>query len=123
MNTQTIVTPSGERLVILPETDYNRLLEAVEDAADIAAGDEVLRKLSAGEEELLPSEFVDRLLAGESPLRLWREHRRLTSAALAEKAEVAQSYISEIETGKKEGGLKTMKKLADALGIGLEDLV
>jgi len=123
MNTQTIVTPSGERLVVLPEAEYNRLLEAAEDAADIAAGDEALRKLAAGEEELLPSEFVDRLLAGESPLRLWREHRRLTGAALAEKAEVAQSYISEIETGKKEGGLKTMKKLADALDIGLEDLV
>lgn len=122
MNTQTITTPNGDRLIVLPEADYLKLLEAAEDAADRASIAEVRGKLAAGEEEMLPAAFVDRLIAGENPLRVWREHRGLTCSALAEKAGVVQSYISEIETGKKDGSLKTMKKLADALNVSIDDI-
>jgi hypothetical protein len=38
---------------------------------------------AAGEEELVPSDVVERLLAAENPIRVWRTHRGLTSAALA----------------------------------------
>lgn len=117
-----IITPAGERLAVLPEAEYLKLVESAEDAADRAAVADIRRKLASGEEELLPASFVDRILAGESPLRVWREHRGLSASALAEKAAVAQSYVSEIETGKKDGSLKTMRKLADALGVSIDDL-
>ena len=123
MNTQTIMTPTGERLIILLEADYNLLLEAAENAADRSAAADIKRKLANGEEEMLPSAFVDRMLSGENVLRLWREYRGLSSAALAEKAGVSQSYISEIETGKKDGSVRTMKKLAEALNVSLDDIV
>ena len=82
-----ITTPGGEELVLLPKDEYERLVEAAEDLADIAAYDEAMRKLAAGEDELIPSEIVDRLLfSDESPVRVWRDHRGLTVKELAEAA-------------------------------------
>lgn len=123
MTAQTIVTPSGERLVLLPEAEYEALLAAAEEAADGAAVEAFRRKLAAGEEELLPAAMVDRVLAGESLVRVWRDHRGLTSKALAEKAGIAQAYLSQIEAGKREGTTDTLRKLATALGVSIDDLV
>lgn len=120
---QTITAPNGERMVMLSETDYNKLMELVEDAEDAASIELFKARLARGAEELIPAEFVNRMLEGENHLRVWREYRGLTMAALAEKADVAQSYISEIETGKKEGSVATMKKLAEALRVTIDDLV
>ncbi len=122
MNAQIIVTPAGERLVVIPEADYDVLLAAVEDAADAAAVDTFRRRLAAGEEELIPAEIVDRILDGENRIRVWRDHRRLTSAALAEKAGIAQAFLSQIETGKRDGTVDTLRKIA-ALGVTIDDLV
>ena len=121
-NLQFIVAPNGERLVVMPEDVYERLRGAAEMAGDVVAYDEAKRRLAAGEEELIPSEMVDRILAGENRVRVWREHRGMTVAALAEKAGITQPYLSQIETGKREGTLQTMKKVAEALNIGLDDL-
>ncbi len=55
MNRQIIRTSSGERLIVLPEAEYDRLIEASEMAADIAAYDAAKAKLDAGTEELLPA--------------------------------------------------------------------
>lgn len=122
MDAQTIVTPSGERLVILPEAEYRALLAAAEDAADVEAVREFRRRLEVGDEELVPGEIVERLLSGENPVRVWRDHRNMTSAALAEAAGVGQGYLSQIETGKRDGTIETMKKIAAALKVRLDDL-
>ncbi|MGE0211055.1 MAG: helix-turn-helix domain-containing protein, partial [Parvibaculaceae bacterium] len=39
------------------------------------------------------------------------------------KADIAQPYLSQIETGKREGTIRTMKRIAEALGVQLDDLV
>ena len=123
MNAQTITTPAGDRLVVLTEADFHALIEAAEDNADRVAIQEFRRKLAAGEEELIPSEVVDRLLSGENRVRIWREHRGLTAKALAEAAGIAQPFLSQIETGKREGTVDTLRKIADALSVTLDDLV
>ena len=123
MNAQPFVTPAGERLVVLPEADYRALVEAAEDAADSEALAAFRARLEAGEEELIPSEVVDRLLSGESRVRVWREYRGLRIAELAERAGIAAAYLSQIETGKRDGTVETYRKLAAALGLGLEDLL
>jgi DNA-binding XRE family transcriptional regulator len=123
MSVQIITSPTGERLVVMPEADYEALVEAAEDAADIAAVEAFRRRLAAGEEELIPAEMVMRMVAGESPVRVWREHRGLTMAALAERAGIAQPYLSQIETGKRDGTAQTMKKLALALDVTVDDLI
>jgi DNA-binding XRE family transcriptional regulator len=123
MNAQIITTPAGERLVVLPEAKYQALVEAVTDAADVAAVRRFEERLAAGEEELLPAEMVDRILDGENPIRVWRAHRGLTVKALAEQAGIASAYLSQIETGKRDGTVATVKKLADVLGVSIDDLV
>lgn len=123
MTAQFIMTATGERLVVLPEAEYAALLAIAEDAEDGEIIREFKRKLAAGEEELVPSAVVDRILNGENLVRVWREHRGLTVSALAQMAGIAQPYLSQIETGKREGTLQTMKKIADALKITLDDLV
>lgn len=123
MNAQIITSPAGERLVVLPEARYQALVEAAADAADLAAVRRFEERLAAGEEELLPAEMVDRILDGENPIRVWREHRGLTVKALAEQAGIAPAYLSQIETGKRDGTVATVKKVADVLGVTVDDLV
>jgi DNA-binding Xre family transcriptional regulator len=122
MNAQTIVTPSGERLVMLPEADYRALLAALEEVADAAAAREALAKLASGEEELVPAAVVDRLLAGENRIKVWREHRGLTISELAAAAGLSQPYVSQIESGARKGGRKALGVLAKALGVEAGDL-
>lgn len=94
-----------------------------EDAADIAAFEAFKQRLAAGEEELIPTEMVMRMVAGESPVRVWREHRGLSMAVLAERAGIAQPYPLQIETGKRDGTVETMKKLAQALDVTVDDII
>src|SRR5882757_6003007 len=123
MNAVTkFTTPSGDTMVIIPAAEYDRLVEAREMAADVAAFDEFERKLAAGEEELIPSEIVDRILDGENRVRVWREHRGMTVKALAEASGIAPAYLSQVETGKRDGTLDTYRKLADVLHLSLDEL-
>ncbi len=122
MNTRIITTPGGERLVLVPESDFEALVAAAEDNADRTAVAEFRRKLAAGEEELIPASVVERLLSNENRVRVWREHRGLSGTALAKQAGLAQAYLSQIETGAREGTLETYSKLAAALEVSLDDL-
>lgn len=116
---QKITTPGGETMVILPIAEYERLL----DAADIALADRVRAAIAAGEDELVPLEVVDRLLGNENPIKVWREHRGMSARKLAEKAGLSPAYLSEIETGRKDGSVTALKKIAMALSVDLDDLV
>lgn len=122
MSVQFITSPTGERLVVLAEADYQALVEAAEDAEDLATVRRFREKLASGEEELLPAEMVDRILDGENPIRVWREHRGLSVKTLAEKAGITPAYLSQVETGKRDGTVETLKKLAAALDVTLDDL-
>ncbi len=114
-----IVTPKGETLVILALEEYERLI----DAADVATGTKVRADIAAGRDELVPAAIVKRILAGENPVRVWREHRGLSGRALAEKVELSAAYISEIETGKKDGSVAAMMLIARALNVDIDDLI
>jgi DNA-binding XRE family transcriptional regulator len=117
-----ITTPSGDQMVVLPLAEYERLVEAVEDAADIRAYDGAKRRLAEGRDESIPAEFVDRILNGENKIRVWREYRGLTLKALAETSGLAAAYLSQIETGKREGTIETFKKIAAALRVDIDDI-
>lgn len=123
MDYQIITTPGGERLVLLPEALFNRLTSVSEDVADVAAYDAAKRKLASGEEELLPAEFAKRLIAGENPIRVWRDYRGLSSSAMASQVGIAQGYLSQIESGKRAGTVDTLKKIAGVLRVSIDDLV
>lgn len=116
---QKIITPKGETMVVLPLEEYEKLLDAV----DVAAANAVMTDIAAGTDELVPSDVVNALLDGGSPVRVWRTHRGMTARVLAEKTDLSAAYISEIETGKKEGSVSALKRIAKALNLDLDDIV
>lgn len=114
--------------VTMSRAEYKALIEAAEDAEDLAhlaAQEERERILGieATRRDCLPGELVARMLEGEHPLRLWREQRGLTLSALAARAGVAASYLSEIEGGRKPGSIAAFRRLAQALDLNVDDLV
>ena len=109
-------------MVTIPREEYDRLRAAAEDLADLQSYDRAMAALEGGEDELIPSDYADRLLNGESPLRVYRDLRGLTQISLAEKAGVNRVTVAEIETGRKQGSVATLRALADALDIALDDL-
>lgn len=123
MTIQIITSPAGERLVVLPADEYEALVQAKEDAEDLAEGLHSLGRIERGETELLPAAMVNRMLDGENLVRVWREHRGFRAKALAAAAGISATYLSEIETGKRDGTVSTMKKIAEALGVAIDDLV
>ena len=55
-------------------------------------------------------------------MRVWREHRGMTSIELADKISIDLASLSEIETGGKDGSLAVMERVAEALGVTLGDV-
>ena len=119
---QRIKTPDGNTLVVLPEEDYERLLEAAEDAHDAAAHNAVMDRIHAGAEEAIGLAHIERLAGGENPIVIYRDWRGLNQTELAAKAGIPASYLSEMESGKKPGSWDARCKIADALEIDVGDL-
>ena len=71
----------------------------------------------------MPAEYVYRMVDGEPPLRVFREWRGLSQNALAKKSGVNRVQIGDIEDRGKTGSVATLKKLAEALRITIDDLV
>ncbi|MBI5383863.1 MAG: helix-turn-helix transcriptional regulator [Verrucomicrobia bacterium] len=55
-------------------------------------------------------------------VRLYRKLSRLTQERLAEKAQLAPTYISDIERGQETISVDALQRIAKALSVGLEDL-
>ena len=109
--------------VTIPKAEYQRLCAVEEDLADIQAALAVEARIDAGIEEFVPEAVAHRLIDGEPPLRVWREHRGLSQAALARAADTSRIQIVDIESGRRTGSVRTLRRLADALGVGLDDIV
>jgi DNA-binding XRE family transcriptional regulator len=116
-------TPKGDDIVILARKEYDQLIAAAgEDAADAEAARRALDRRKKGEHSLTSAE-VDQLLAAKTPLAFYRKRAGLTQATLAERAGIAQGFLSEIEAGRKSGDVQTLRKIAELLKISLDDLV
>ena len=106
-------------MVQITRDEYDRLLQASEDLADIVAYDRAMAK----DEESVPAEFVKRMIEGESPVRVYRDLRGLTQVQLGERSGVNRVQIADIEAGRKAGSVNTVRKLADALSVTIDDLI
>lgn len=56
-------------------------------------------------------------------IRVTRENAGLSQLALAQRVGIDRSHISKLETGETDGSLKTVKKIAEALGVPLSVLL
>jgi DNA-binding XRE family transcriptional regulator len=123
MSVQILETDGKPAFAVLPIDEYRRLLDLVEDAKDAEALHRAAKRYASGKEKAIPAEVVDRLLAGEPQVRVWREHRGMTAAMLAEMIGVTPAHVSKLETGKGEPSIALLKKLAVALDVDIEALV
>ncbi|MBQ0831310.1 MULTISPECIES: helix-turn-helix domain-containing protein [unclassified Marinobacter] len=124
MSAQIIERGGKPEYAVLPYDEYLALLELAEDVRDAEDAREAIRELVSGEDEAIPAEIADRLIAGdEHPLKVWREYRELTQEALGNVAGVGKSYVSQIEAGSKTGSAKVLKALAEVLRVDIGDLL
>ena len=119
-------TATGE-VAILPRSEYDELItkaaEADEDAGTAGLVDAGLRQVASGD-VVIPKDVVDRLVAGENPVRVFREWRGFTQTYLADfKLSIGQSHLSDIETGRRTGTAATLRDIANALGVPLDLIV
>ncbi len=120
---QIIKTPDGAEMVVLPKSEYEALLSALEDAEDILVAERSLARIASGQEELITSAEMEEYLDAPTPLAFWRKKRGLTQAKLAKTVGVTQAYLSEIESGKKEARIGVLKELAATLKVTVDELV
>lgn len=115
---QIIYRRGKPAFAVVPWTDYVRLRDRAGAMSDEAIFDAAI----AADEEAFPLAVVERLLKGESPIKVFREHRRMTQAALAAAAGIDKVYVSQIETGRRIGSLATLQRIAAALKVDLDDI-
>jgi DNA-binding XRE family transcriptional regulator len=116
------ITRRGKEFAVLPLEALRKLMDDAEMLAGVKAYDAAKGRLKRGEDELIPFEITERRLARESSVKIWREYRELTQEELGRRSEVSRAMIAAIETGRKKGGIGTLKKLAAALRVDLENL-
>lgn len=119
--TVQIVKIAGQKIAMLPFEDYQKLIDVAEEKADEQAAEDAATRRDAGE-EYLPVELADRIMDGENPLRVWRTYRGLTQGQLGQEVSRQAAFISKLESGEAEGGVGLWARLADALGVTIEDI-
>ncbi|SFG89265.1 Helix-turn-helix [Palleronia marisminoris] len=105
--------------VTIDRVEYEALLAAREDLEDLRAFDRAVQN----DEESLPAALAKRALEGENLVRLCREHRDMSIGKLAERAGVHGTALSRIENGSRGARPDTIKALANALGVTVDDLI
>jgi DNA-binding XRE family transcriptional regulator len=104
---------------LVPIDEWDRIVEMLEDVADLQACDEVL---ADPKHEWVPFAVVQALVEGQNPIKVWREHRRLTREQLAERAGLDTPTITRLEEGRAEIPSELLARLATALALEPEDL-
>lgn len=122
MHIETI-TYGGRKLAVLPVKELKKLMADAEMLADVRAYDAAKIRIELKEDELIPFELVERRVNGENPVKIWREYRSITQEKLAAASGVTRTMIAAIEAKHKKGSATTLKKLAIALNVSLEQLV
>jgi DNA-binding XRE family transcriptional regulator len=100
---QTIRTPSGEEMVLIPKAVFDELRDAIaeseEDADDVAIYD--ARKAEIAACPPMPAEVTMALLKGERRIKAIRQWRNVTQAQLASAVGITQGHLSDLETGRR----------------------
>ncbi len=123
MNVQIIENKSGNpAYAVVPWDEYRTMVDRLEELEDIVDADKAMADIADGGETYSP-ELVERLVRGDNPVRVWREYRGMTTAALAAAAGVTSSAISQIEGGKRGLSVELLKRLAEVLRVDMDDLV
>ncbi|MDR3212900.1 MAG: helix-turn-helix transcriptional regulator [Azoarcus sp.] len=116
---QFIERDGKRQFAVIPIELFNRMADYAEDAEDAALFDAAM---AADDGFRIPAAVVDAILEGAHPVKAWREQRTLTQEALAAQAGISKAYLCQIETGKRQGAVKTLRALSRALDVPLDAL-
>lgn len=119
MNVQFIEKEGHREWAVLPYTTYQHLLDAYEMLRDIQAFDQAI----AREEEMIPVQWIDRLLNGESPVQVWREYRQMTQDELAQLCGVTREVIKAVEMKTRQPDPQLCANLARCLRVEADELM
>jgi DNA-binding XRE family transcriptional regulator len=119
---QLIMKEGRPEYAVLPYDLYAQLVEDADMLQAIRDYDEAKLALADGE-ELVPAHIPYAIMDGENPIKVWREYRGLSQQDLAQAAGISASYLSQIETGKREGTTAVLQAIAHALNLTLDDVV
>lgn len=118
-----IIRKDGEpEYAVVPYREFERLREAAEMTEDVVAFRASKAEMDA-DGETIPGPVLHRLLDGEHPIKVWREHRELKQAELAERVGVSSAYLSQIEGRKREGKVGLYHSISNALEVSLDLLI
>jgi DNA-binding XRE family transcriptional regulator len=120
MTVQVIKNKDELEWAVIPYNDYLTLIEKAEMLDDINDYDRIQSAIIRGEEELIPSEIVDAILEGQTPIKVFREYRLLSQHELADKVGISVPYLSQIETQKRQGSIRVLTAIARALNVTLD---
>ncbi|MFS3136885.1 helix-turn-helix domain-containing protein [Gluconacetobacter sacchari] len=108
--------------ITLNRSDWEAILDRLEDRSDL---DAIRRseQTNAHAHAYTDAETQRMVLDDVSAFIIWRERAGLTQKALAAASGVSQSYVDEIEAGKKRGSTSALAKIAKTLGVSIERLL
>lgn len=122
MKAEIIKKDGRPEFAIISYEDYQHFLDLLEEESDAQVVAEFHEAYAAGKEFMIPEEIMRRELSGESPVKLWREQRGLTQQELAARVGISKPYLSQIETGKRQGRVNTLSAIARSLEVPLDVL-
>ncbi len=110
MNDPQIIIQNGKpAFAVIPWDKYQELIH---------------NQTEADESEVwFPNEVVKANVRGETLVKAWREYFKLTQKELGEKSGMKQSALARLENGNSKPRKSTLKKIAEALGIELDQLI
>ncbi|RAZ73806.1 helix-turn-helix domain-containing protein [Mesorhizobium atlanticum] len=112
LNVQFIKHPgSRERMVVLPESQFRMLKRTA------MAGVTELDVPAPGSP--LPKRVLDKIAAGENPVRALRVLRGLSGRQLAAQTGITPSMLSQIERSGKTASTRTLRAIAHILDVPL----
>lgn len=123
MNVQIIEKNGKPEWAVIPFSEYQQLQEALEDAEDIRDIEKSLKAIRDDKELTVPGEVTLAILDGVSPVRAWREYKHIKMSELAKKVGISSAYLSQIENGKRNPTIDTLKAIAKELNIDIDMLI
>jgi len=90
---------------------------------DVSEHASAMADYRAGRLPGLTSDEMKEMLAAPSALSFWRRYRGKTQAELAADIGIAQNYLSDIENGKREGGIGLWLKVSESLSLPVDAII
>ncbi len=118
---QVILDGAGHpAFAVLPWHEYERLTKGGAEAP--LSDEEIYDRAKLEDDESFPIEVADQLVAGKNAIQVFRKYRGMTQNELAAATNINPVYLSQIETGRRNGSTKTLASIAKVLNVSLDDL-